>query len=105
MEVWKKLEDYPDYEVSNLGRIKSFKRKKEKILKPATDKDGYLKVVLANNNLPKTFRVHQVVSIAFLNHIPIGMKLVVNHINSVRNDNRLLNLEIVTQKENINKKY
>ncbi|MFM2203623.1 MAG: endonuclease, partial [Bacteroidota bacterium] len=36
---------------------------------------------------------------------PIGMKLVVNHINSVRNDNRLLNLEIVTQKENINKKY
>lgn len=55
--------------------------------------------------LIKTFRVHQLVAMAFLSHKQSGMKLVINHINKIRNDNRLFNLEILTQKENINKKY
>ena len=42
---------------------------------------------------------------AFLNHIPCGMKLVVNHKNFDRLDNRLENLEIVSNRENCNKKH
>ena len=43
--------------------------------------------------------------IAFLNHIPRGLELVVNHKNFIRTDNRVENLEIVTNRENCNKKH
>ena len=45
------------------------------------------------------------VAVTFLNHIPCGMKLVVNHKNFVKTDNRKTNLEIVTNRENSYKKH
>lgn len=102
-EIWKDILGYEGlYQVSNLGRVKSFPRPgnwKERILNPIINK-GYLHVGLRKDGKEKRFRVHRLVVEAFLGKIPDGF--VVNHINEIKSDNRLENLEIVTQKENVN---
>ena len=104
-EIWKDIVDYEGlYQVSNLGRVKSFKWNKDKILKGGIDLTGYYLVVLHKNRLRKTKRIHQLVSVAFLNHIPNGYELVVDHINDDKIDNRVENLQLVTQRENAYKK-
>ena len=114
-EIWKDIPEYEGYyQVSNLGRVKSLSRlrfnnggkftSKEKILKAGTT-DGYFCVALSKNAKQKTFRVHQLMAMAFLNHTPCGLNLVVNHINFDRKDNRIENLELVTARENANKKH
>lgn len=117
MEIWKDVKGYEGiYQVSSLGRIKSLKRKvyykngridvkKEKILKATKNTSGYLSVDLCKNTIKKRRTVHQLVAIAFLNHNPCGHKLVVNHININKTDNRIDNLEIVTTRENSNRKH
>ncbi len=48
-EEWKYIENYPDYQVSNLGRVKSFKKWRgvnERILKPRKNKQGYLYILI-----------------------------------------------------------
>ena len=105
MEVWKTIKDYPDYEISNLGRLKSLKFNKERILKLNINSTGYFTCRLQNNRKGKTFDLHKLVAIAFLNHIPCGYKLVINHKNFIKIDNRVENLEIVTARENCNLKH
>jgi len=104
-EVWKKVVGFEGYEISNLGRVKSLKQKKERILKSTKDTTGYLIVGLSNNNVAKTKRVHQLVAIAFLGHKPCGLKLVVDHIDNNPLNNRLDNLQITTQSKNISKRF
>jgi hypothetical protein len=99
-EEWKGIPNYEElYEISSFGRVKN--KLTEKVLKLSVDNNGYLVLNLNKDHTKKTKRVHQLVAMTFLNHKPCGMKLVVDHINSVRNDNRVENLQIVTQKENI----
>jgi hypothetical protein len=118
MEIWKDVPNYEGfYQVSNLGRVKSLKRNvwmvrnncfktlNERILKTGLNTGGYLTLTLNKNKKQNSFTVHQLVAMVFLNHIPCGMKLVVNHINFDRLDNRVDNLEIVTQRENANQKH
>jgi hypothetical protein len=108
IEIWKDIPEYEGrYQISNLGRVKSLKWNKERILKPSKNKNDYLSVVLCfyGDYSRTSMLVHQLVAIAFLNHIPCGHKLVVNHINFDRKDNRLENLEIVTHRENGNMKH
>lgn len=109
MEVWKSIEDYEGlYEISNLGNVKSLNykhTKKEGILAKCNNRNGYLTVNLFKNRKVKTRRIHQLVALAFLNHKPCGYELVINHINHIKTDNRLENLEIVTHRENSNKKH
>ncbi len=100
IEIWKNIEGYDDYQVSSFGRVKSLKWNKEKILKQTSDGLGYVKVDICKNKKIKTFRVHQLVTIAFLNHKPNGMTTVVNHINFNKQDNRLCNLELISVREN-----
>jgi hypothetical protein len=116
-EIWKPVKGYEGlYEVSNLGRVKSLERivKKsdgskrtvnERILKPAMNSVGYFYIDLSNQGVKKTRKIHQLVAESFLNHTPCGHKLVVNHINFDRTDNRVQNLEIVTARENSNRKH
>lgn len=59
-EIWKDIEGYPDYQVSNLGKIKSFKQNKNgTITIGSPDYKNYLKKTLYNKNSFKTFAVHR----------------------------------------------
>ena len=98
-EEWKPVKDYEGlYEVSSLGRVKSLKFGKEKVLSQGMLR--YCNVVLCDDKKRTTRTVHQLVAEAFLGHTPNGMKLVVDHINDDKLDNRLENLQIITQRNN-----
>lgn len=100
-EIWQNIPDFEgEYQSSNLGRIKSTKFGKEKILKSGRNNWGYLSVSLCKNGKQKNYLVHRLVWMAFHGVIPEGMQI--NHINEVVWDNRLENLELVTCKENNN---
>ena len=107
IEIWKDVPNYEDYQISNLGRVKSLKRidalgrrVKEKILKLAINHKGYYKVPLCKNSKVRFYYVHRLVWEAFNKQIPENMQ--VNHINEIKTDNRLSNLNLLTPKENIN---
>jgi hypothetical protein len=86
------------YEVSNLGNIVSLFRNKRLTRKLRLDKDGYLLVTLKCIGREQTIKAHRAVISAFVGSCPDDME--VNHINGVRNDNRLSNLEYVTKSQN-----
>lgn len=103
IEIWKDIKGYEGlYQVSNLGRVKSLNynhTKKEGILKPQLTCYGYLRINLkAKRN--KIYSVHRLVANAFIPK-PKG-KTQINHINEIKTDNNVSNLEWVTCKENIN---
>ena len=103
VKVWKKgvLYDYTGkYEVSNLGRVKSIKFQKAKLLKPGKAKNGYLLVRLYASENSWTFYLHRLVWEAFNGKILEGIQ--VNHKNEIKTDNRLENLNLMTPKENCN---
>lgn len=103
-EEWKDVIGYENhYQVSDLGRVKSlkyFRTNKALILKSCFTGKGYLLIGFYLDGKFKTFKIHKLVSIAFLEHIPCGMELVVNHKNFIKTDNRKLNLEIITNRLN-----
>lgn len=101
MEIWKNIKGYDTYQVSNLGNVKSLNYRrsgKSKLLKLVKDGDGYLRVMLRNNGISTTFKVHRIVAMAFLQQ---GKMLEVNHKNGIRNDNRVDNLEWITRIDNM----
>ena len=109
MEEFRDIKNYEGmYQVSNLGNVKSLARKGclvDRVFKPTARKDGYLRLTLNKYGKAKTRTVHQLVAEAFLNHVPCGHKLVVNHINFNRQDNRAENLELDTARNNTNRKH
>ena len=105
MEIWKAIEGFEDYQVSNDGRVKSLKWGKEKILKPFKDGGGYYMVTLQKDNKKVTKKIHKLVSIAFLHHKPCGYKLVINHKDFNKQNNNIDNLEIISARENTNQKH
>ena len=99
-EIWKSIANYEGlYEVSNLGRIKSFQRNKERILNPTKlDKSKYLKITLWKNKVQKSYDIHRLVAIAFVkneNNLPE-----VNHQDTIKHNNFSNNLEWCTRKQN-----
>lgn len=100
MEKWKIIEEFEDYQISNLGNVKSLKFGKERIIKK-TINNGYYKVILCNKGKTKTIRVHQLVAMFFLDHKPCGHKLVVDHIDNNKLNNNILNLQLLTNCNNI----
>lgn len=97
MEIWKNIKGYEGiYEVSDLGNIKNIKLNRN--LKGCKDKNGYIISILTKNNIKKTIKIHRLVAISFLDNTE--NKPMVNHINGIKHDNRLCNLEWCTAKEN-----
>lgn len=104
LEMWKTIKDFPDYRISTLGRVKSYKRNRinGSILKPKNNGYDYLHVDLYNNNKTKRFKIHRLVAEAFIPNP--DNKPYIDHINTIRTDNCTKNLKWVTHKENCNNK-
>ena len=105
-EIWKDVVGYEGrYLISNTGRLKSILKNKEKLIKGCLDKQGYLQYTLnwKLKNKRNPYRAHQIVAITFLGHKPCGYILVVDHINDNKLDNRVENLQIVTNRFNCRK--
>ena len=104
MEIFKDIEGYKGlYQISNLGRVKSLKGKKERFLKANTATHGYLQINLSFNGKVKTTTIHTLVAISFLDHIPNGYKVVVDHIDNNKLNNSVDNLQLTTNRENCSK--
>lgn len=105
-EIWKDVPEYNGmYQISNLGNIKSqhYNRmngqKPGKLLKSTLMKNGYVSLELRMNDTNKRHLVHRLIAEVFIPNP--NNKPNVNHINGIRNDNRIDNLEWCTQSENI----
>tara|TARA_R110000803_G_scaffold49518_1_gene102987 strand:- start:163 stop:720 length:558 start_codon:yes stop_codon:yes gene_type:complete len=91
------------YQVSNLGRVKSLRFNKEKLLKHRLNKAGYHRVNLHKSGEQKTIFIHQLVASAFLGHTINNSKLVVDHINNDKSNNNIMNLQLISNRENSTK--
>jgi SET domain-containing protein len=101
-EIFKDIPDYEGiYQVSNLGNVKSIRNGKEKILSKRITSRGYVLCSLFKNGELKQIQAHQLVAITFLGHKPDGHKIVVDHIDNNKLNNRLDNLQLISQRENI----
>ena len=96
-EIWKDVPEYEGlYRVSNLGRVKSLWFGKERILKPRDNGWGYMQVGLYKEGYVKKLKVHRLMMLTFVG----SSNLQVNHINGLKTDNRLENLEYCTASQN-----
>lgn len=91
-EIWKPIPNYTGYWASNFGNVKN----ETTILNQNLDTYGYLKAAVKVNGIWKSVLIHRLVLLAFVGE----SKLEVDHINGIKSDNRLENLEYVSCREN-----
>lgn len=115
VELWKVIEEYQNYEVSNYGRVRSLSRNvtqkghkklytrvmEGKMLKQRKQNAGYMIVWLCKDGKKKAFTVHRLVALAFLE----GNGTDVNHIDGNKLNNVSSNLEYVSRSENLKHAY
>ena len=97
MEIFKDIKGYPDYQVSNCGRVWNVKT--QRMLKPSVKANGYLQInMIAANGLRKKEYVHRLVALTFLenpNNLPQC-----DHIDRNRSNNNVENLRWVDASTN-----
>jgi hypothetical protein len=102
LEVWRTISNYPRYEISNHGRVRSSHRGQIKFLKPWRHEFGYSKVHLFNVDGGKKRYIHQLVLEAFVGEREPGQE--VRHLDGNPANNRIENLAWGTRVENQNDK-
>lgn len=115
-EIWKTVEEFNDYEVSNLGNVRKKSHSDSRYIFQRENKDGYLRVSLTNgmkrgtgseSNRAREISymrpVAKLVYLAFHGKIPKGYDI--DHINCIRTDNYSTNLQTIPRSENIKKSF
>lgn len=113
-EIWKDIPGYEGlYKISDKGRIlslskelfngKVFFNSSERLIRVSINNKGYYFVEIVKKQKKQKFLIHVLLAIVFLNYKPSNRKIVVDHINNNSQDNRLENLQIITQRENLTK--
>lgn len=101
-EVWKDVKGFEGlYQVSNIGNVKRLAGKycpNERLIFRLVDRDGYSRRTLCKDGKCKQMTEHRLVATAFIDNL--NNKETVNHINGIKTDNRVENLEWNTQQEN-----
>ena len=98
VEVYKNIEGFEKYQISNYGNVKSFCMGKEKILKQKISKFGYHRVTLSKNNKKHYKLISRLVGFAFIENINNYPDI--NHIDANKSNNKVDNLEWCTKKQN-----
>ena len=99
VQVWKPILDFPGYEITEIGEIRSYRGcKNARALTPRLAPTGYIRFGLMRDGRQCWRFAHRLIWQSFVGPIPDG--LVINHKNGVKNDNNLSNLEVVTISEN-----
>ena len=99
------LPAFPNYKIYFDGRVYSTKR--DIFIKSSIDKDGYENIQLNSNGKMKNFKLHRLLAMCFFPHNNNLEKIQLDHINRIRNDNRLENLRFADsalQQENTKRK-
>ena len=92
-EQWRDIFGYDGmYQVSDLGRVRSLKFGKTRVLRPGKNKWGYLQVLLSKGGKCKNYKVHRLVASAFIPNSDEN-KTQINHIDENKDNNRASNLE------------
>ena len=106
-EEWRAVVGYEGwYEVSSLGRVRSIKLRQGArlgVLRLSRNRHGYLYVWLCRSRVNVCVKIHRLVAAAFIGKL--SGKLEVNHLNGVKDDNRVENLDITTRSENMRHRY
>jgi len=102
-EEWRTIKDYPDYAVSNMGRVKRVTDSRRQyraglILKPHIGTRGYPLQMLYRHSKPTNNLIHRLVLETFVGLCPYGCEC--NHKDGVKTNNSVDNLEWVTHAEN-----
>jgi hypothetical protein len=106
IEVWKDIPEYEGlYQVSNLGNVRSLNYRRKGFINKLSknlNTNGRYRVNLCKNGKSwGNAKIHQLSAMAFLNHKPCGHKIVVDHIDNNKENDKLYNLQLLTTRENI----
>lgn len=103
-ENWKQVPGFPGYDVSDQGRFRRWINERTGYKYPGgkLDRMGYVQIGLVKDGKQVWNMAHRLVAAAWLTLPPstTGVYLTVNHVNRIRHDNRLVNLEIVSMADN-----